>query len=229
MEQSKRAISRRNINGKVKTNKKQCSAILFSCLFIQGLVLLLRLNQSVISNLDHQNKLQAKSSFSAVTMETKRQKTKSFYAEPEVKVRGLDNKRYHLVFSTSCSKNDWQSYLFFYLAMTTRQDGDITHIVSGCDPETEAEMRRLHEEQHTEAMSTNFLIHFTPDFAIKNRFQKTKYWNKPFGVKHWLEHRFGYSWDTEINEVAESTEYDDDVSPCKADSISLVITPSYNY
>lgn len=128
-------------------------------------------------------------------------------------VEDTDNNRYHLVFSTSCSKMDWQAYLFFYLALAHKQQGDVTHIVSGCkDQETEEELRKLHEEQHTEAMNENFHIHFTPDFSDKTQFQLTKYWNKPFGLKHWLEHRFGYRYDLDKGDVAEPTEYDDDVS-----------------
>eukprot|EP00555_Chaetoceros_dichaeta_P015650 CAMPEP_0198256776 /NCGR_PEP_ID=MMETSP1447-20131203/6595_1 /TAXON_ID=420782 /ORGANISM="Chaetoceros dichaeta, Strain CCMP1751" /LENGTH=351 /DNA_ID=CAMNT_0043943487 /DNA_START=14 /DNA_END=1069 /DNA_ORIENTATION=- len=37
-------------------------------------------------------------------------------------------------------------------------------------------------------------------------FEDTKYWNKPFGVKHWLEHKFGYK-----NEGDVSTPFDDDI------------------
>jgi type II secretory pathway component PulJ len=125
----------------------------------------------------------------------------------------IDNNRYHLAFSTSCSKKDWQSYLFFYLAMAHKQQGDVTHIVSGCkDQQTEDELRQLHNEHHTQAMSENFHIHFTPDFSDPTNFQVTKYWNKPFGVNHWLENRFGFRYDLEKGDVAESTDYDDDVS-----------------
>jgi hypothetical protein len=132
--------------------------------------------------------------------------------------------RYHLVFSTSCSKNDWQSYLFFYLAMAIQQSGEVTHIVSGCDPQKQAAMEKRHHEQHTKAMNTNFKIHFTPDFSVKEKFETTKYWNKPFGVKHWMEHRFGYSWDTENDSIlSESNDYDDDVSFFKIDTERLVV------
>lgn len=123
-----------------------------------------------------------------------------------------DKNNYHLVFSTSCSKKDWQSYLFFYLAMAHEQSGDVTHVVSGCqDQETEDEIRQMHEEQHTKAMSENFHIHFTPEYSNKKDFQTTKYWNKPFGVRHWLEHRFGFEYDKSKADVAKPTEYDDDV------------------
>jgi hypothetical protein len=117
--------------------------------------------------------------------------------------------KYHIVFSTSCSyQHDWQSYLFFFHAMIHNQPGDVTRIVSGCNDEQEQIMRQLHEKQFS-IMNPNFLIHFTPEFGKQLEgvsFQDTKYWNKPFGLKHWLEHRFGYRYEGDI-----STEYDDDI------------------
>lgn len=120
-----------------------------------------------------------------------------------------DAYNYHVVFSTSCSySHDWQSYLFFYHAMLHEQPGDVTRIVSGCSPEQEQEMRAQHESQFS-IMNPNFLIHFTPEFGKQLEgvsFQQTKYWNKPFGLKHWLENRFGYKYEGDI-----STPYDDDI------------------
>jgi hypothetical protein len=128
-----------------------------------------------------------------------------------------DNTKYHVVFSTSCSySHDWQSYLFFFHAMLHSQPGDVTRIVSGCSPEDEATMTRLHKEQF-EVMNPNFLIHFTPEFGKQLNdkgfnYQQTKYWNKPFGLRHWLQHRFGYSWDpTGKDKSGLNTPYDDDI------------------
>ncbi|KAL3910480.1 MAG: hypothetical protein SGARI_002103, partial [Bacillariaceae sp.] len=92
--------------------------------------------------------------------------------------------------------------------MLHNQPGDVTRIVSGCDDEQEKIMKDLHEKQFS-VMNPNFLIHFTPEFGKQLEgvsFQQTKYWNKPFGLKHWLEHRFGYRYEGDI-----STEYDDDI------------------
>jgi hypothetical protein len=120
-----------------------------------------------------------------------------------------DGQKYHVVFSTSCSyQHDWQSYLFYFHAMLHNQPGDVTRIVSGCDDEQEKIMRELHEKQFS-IMNPNFLIHFTPEFGKQLEgvsFQQTKYWNKPFGLKHWLEHRFGYRYEGDI-----STQFDDDI------------------
>lgn len=92
--------------------------------------------------------------------------------------------------------------------MMHQQPGDVTRIVSGCDAEQEAIMRDLHEKQFS-IMNPKFLIHFTPEFGKQLEgvsFQQTKYWNKPFGLKHWLENRFGYRYEGDI-----STEHDDDI------------------
>jgi len=114
----------------------------------------------------------------------------------------------HVVFSTACSlQHDWQSYLFFFHAMMHKQSGTVTRVVSGCNDEQEQIMKKLHDEQIS-VMSDQFHIHFTPEFGkIPGRsYEVTKYWNKPFGVKHWLENVFGYQYEGEI-----STIYDDDI------------------
>ena len=122
------------------------------------------------------------------------------------------SENYHVIFSTSCNQKDWQSYLFFYLAMANKQPGEVTQIVSGCKDQQKEEMIARHKEQISGPMSKNFHIHFTPDYSTPKAFQTTKYWNKPFGVKHWMEHRFGYKYDTEKDDVAELTKFDNDVS-----------------
>ncbi len=118
--------------------------------------------------------------------------------EPEMQV----------VFSTSCSyQHDWQSYLFFFHAMLHKQPGHVTRVVSGCTEEQEKELAKLHQQQIV-IMNEQFHIHFTPEFGkVEGRsWQTTKYWNKPFGIKHWLEHKFGYKYEGEI-----STPHDDDI------------------
>jgi len=113
-----------------------------------------------------------------------------------------------VVFSTSCSiKHDWQSYLFFFQAYLHQQPGNVTRIVSGCTEEQQQEMLRIHEEQIS-IMNERFHLHFTPEFGkIEGRsWEVTKYWNKPFGVKHWLENKFGYRYEGDV-----STPFDDDI------------------
>jgi len=121
----------------------------------------------------------------------------------------------HVVFSTACSlSHDWQSYLFFFHAYFHKQKGTVTRIVSGCSPEDEIKMKKLHEELFS-VMNPNFLVHFTPEYGKQLAsegvsYQKTKYWNKPFGLRHWMEHRFGYVWDDDDSKIT-VPEYDDHI------------------
>ena len=113
--------------------------------------------------------------------------------EPEKVIR---NDHHHLIFSTSCdSKQDWQGYLFFYQAMIVGQDryGNITRIVSGCDPMEEKEVQEQFDSL-IQPMSKKFHLHFTPQYGKVpgKSWQLTKYWNKPFGIKHFLEHVLGF-------------------------------------
>ena len=107
--------------------------------------------------------------------------------------QGSDPK-YHTVFSTDCGRfQKWQSYLLFYSAFKVKQQGTITRIASGCTlDEVEAE-KEFHADiaQH---MSSNFKVHFTPDFSVvkdkngEDTGDRYVYFNKPFGLLHWMEH-----------------------------------------
>jgi hypothetical protein len=102
-----------------------------------------------------------------------------------------EDDNYHIVFSTGCSPfQDWQAYVFFYYAWKVKQPGQITQIVSGCPEEKQELMRKFHQEK-VQPFSDRFHLHFTPDYsdiAEKN----FKYFNKPFGVRHWMENVMGY-------------------------------------
>lgn len=95
---------------------------------------------------------------------------------------------HHIIFSTGCTTfQDWQSYTFFYHAMKAGQPGHVTRIASGCKPEEAEERQRLHKER-IEIMSNRFYLHLTPDFmGLKPGF-RYKFFNKPYGVRHWMEH-----------------------------------------
>ena len=110
--------------------------------------------------------------------------------------------QYHLVFSTACSQSqDWQSYLFFYHVYTSGQPGNVTRIVSGCrTAHEEASMREWFRTTIQEPMKgqDRFHIHFTPDYGqyLKPQVRPYKYFNKPLGTLHWMEHALGYSYTT---------------------------------
>lgn len=101
---------------------------------------------------------------------------------------------YHIVFSTDCSGyQKWQSYLLFYSAFKVDQPGTVTRIASGCSEEEEAAERNF-QDAISKHMSTNFKLHLTPHFSKvkdaegKATTKKYLYFNKPFGLLHWIEH-----------------------------------------
>jgi hypothetical protein len=84
--------------------------------------------------------------------------------------------------------------VFFYHAMKVKQPGNITRIVSGCDAKQTKELEIFHQEHIQNTMSDSFRLHFTPDYSrvrlSEGKFAY-KYMNKPFGLKHWMEHGLG--------------------------------------
>lgn len=106
--------------------------------------------------------------------------------------------KYQLTFSTDCGAYQrWQSYLMFYSAMVVNQPGYVTRIASGCTDEEAAEEQRWHDEHIKSKMSERFLLHLTPHFSkVKDENGKETgknydFFNKPYGMKHWMEHGEG--------------------------------------
>ena len=115
--------------------------------------------------------------------------------------------QFHLVFSTGCSVfQDWQSYVFFYHVHKSGQSGKVTRIVSGCTTEQRSTLEKLHKEQ-IQSISMDFMVHFTPDYTFVKPGTEFKYFNKPFGMKHWMEHALGY----DPKSQSTSTKYDDTI------------------
>lgn len=103
-----------------------------------------------------------------------------------------DNTRYHLIFSTDCSPyQHWQSYLVYYTAMKVKQPGHVTRIASGCQDEEAAAMQEWFAT-NVQGMSQRFHLHMTPYFSgVKDDKGESvgdyKFFNKPFGLRHWME------------------------------------------
>ncbi|KAL7531047.1 hypothetical protein ACHAXR_007925 [Thalassiosira sp. AJA248-18] len=105
------------------------------------------------------------------------------------------NATLHIIFSTDCgSFQHWQSYLFFHAALKVQQPGYVTRIASGCTDEQLEEEKKWHYEHIQSKMSDRFRVHFTPHFSgvkdpetgeVKGDY---KFFNKPFGLKHFLEY-----------------------------------------
>ena len=109
----------------------------------------------------------------------------------------IQNVHYHIVFSTGCSLyQDWQSFVFFYQAMAVNQPGTVTRIVSGCNEEDEKTLQGIFDSQIAPMAPDRFKIHFTPDFSkIKGQNTNFVYFNKPFGMRHWLQNQLGFPHD----------------------------------
>jgi hypothetical protein len=103
---------------------------------------------------------------------------------------------YHTIFSTGCSIfQDWQSYVFFYHVMQSGQEGHVTRISSGCSAEDEKKLKAVFSDEiKSMRADKNHHLHLTPDFSLVPKKDKKafKYFNKPFGVRHWMENALGY-------------------------------------
>ena len=99
---------------------------------------------------------------------------------------GAGEDEFHVVFSTDCSAyQHWQSIACFYSAQRVGQRGTLTRIASGCTPEEEQDVGALHR-----LLPAQFQVHFTPDFKEdKKSGKRYDFYNKPFGILHWLKHR----------------------------------------
>lgn len=102
---------------------------------------------------------------------------------------------YHTIFSTGCSIfQDWQSYVFFYHVFRSGQEGHITRIASGCKIEDKIKLEEMFQKEIKSMRPGTHHLHQTPDFSNipKKEKKKFKYFNKPYGVRHWMEHALGY-------------------------------------
>ena len=146
--------------------KTKCGFGFFVVIFIAFAVLLVGLNLSVIVGQSTQL-LQTNNQEGG-------QSLKTLSGENVNALSNVKESQVHVVFSTSCGvKQDWQSYLFFFIAMIQMQQGTVTRIVSGCDPEQEAEMSKIFQEKIA-IMNENFYLHFTPEFGkIPGKNQET--------------------------------------------------------
>mmetsp|Transcript_18234 Transcript_18234/g.39456 ORF Transcript_18234/g.39456 Transcript_18234/m.39456 type:complete len:642 (+) Transcript_18234:3-1928(+) len=134
--------------------------------------------------------------------------------------------RLHVVFSTDCGTfQHWQSYLLFYSALRVGQPGRVSRIASGCKDGEEREASEWFDA-HVRPMSSRFGIHFTPHFStVKD--EKTgeekgnyKFFNKPFGLRHWLENGDGMGVDKDTGRMK-----DEDVVVILIDPDMLFLRP----
>jgi hypothetical protein len=116
---------------------------------------------------------------------------------------------YHVVFSSSCTdQQDWEAWVLFYHAWKVNQPGNVTRIVSGCNPERAAKLQE-HHDLYVSRLSARFHLHLTPDYSrlhLENGKLPYKYMNKPYGLKHWMENALHIS-----NATVDNSPHKDDV------------------
>lgn len=100
---------------------------------------------------------------------------------------------YHVVFSTGCSIfQDWQSYVFFFHVLKSGQQGHVTRIASGCKDDEAKDLRRVFKEEIEPMAPGRLHLHLTPEYGKIKPGLSFKYFNKPFGMRHWMENGLGY-------------------------------------
>lgn len=191
----------RSIGSGQGRKRKSFAALVFLLLFLSLLGIMLITALSLPHILDATTSVQHGPHLDAL----------QFFAAAASRRSDEEDPTIHLVFSTSCSRfQHWQSFAFFYHAWRVKQPGTVTRIVTGCKAEEEEEVRR-HFDGHVAPLSDGFRLYFTPDFSELNKgnYQTTKYFNKPFGVRSWLESAVGFP----------------DVSQETRDSIFVIMDP----
>jgi peptidyl serine alpha-galactosyltransferase len=122
---------------------------------------------------------------------------------PEAALGSSDDSRpdYHIVFSTSCTEQQhWESYVFFYHCFRVQQPGSVTRIASGCSETEAAELQAFHEQfiaPMADPAMQQFALHLTPDYSrvrLSEGKYAYKYMNKPYGLRHWMEHKLQLHW-----------------------------------
>lgn len=132
-------------------------------------------------------------------------------------VKDTDGQVYHVIFSTDCGTyQHWQSYMTFYRAMKVKQPGYVTRIASGCTPEERTVIEDWFDN-NIRHMSDRFRLLLTPHFSqVKdengNVIGDYKFFNKPHGLKFWLEH-------------SDLLDYDNGDFPTSKDDIVILIDP----
>ena len=95
--------------------------------------------------------------------------------------RAGGSSKVHIVFSSGCNAyQSWQAELLAWSALRVGHTGPITRIASGCDEKTDyAALRR--------STNPNLRVHVTPKFDLGEGRMYFPFYNKPFGLQHWLK------------------------------------------
>jgi hypothetical protein len=98
----------------------------------------------------------------------------------------------HIAFSTGCSgSQEWQSYVLFHSILQSGQKGDVTRVASGCS-DKELEVLIASHEKTIRTMSDRFHLHTTPNYSRVLKGSDYNFFNKPFGLRHWMQESLGF-------------------------------------
>jgi hypothetical protein len=87
----------------------------------------------------------------------------------------------HVVFSSGCTVyQQWQSELLAWSAKHVGHKGAITRIASGCDDKTDYDWLKR-------TTNSRLRVHVTPVFDLGEGKDYFPFYNKPFGLQHWLK------------------------------------------
>jgi len=99
-------------------------------------------------------------------------------------IPGYKEGQVHIIFSTDCGTfQDWQTLVLFHSAKRVKQNGPVTRIASGCDAQKKDILTNLYKKLYPD-----YHVHFTPDFMQTKTGKKYAFYNKPYGLEHWLEY-----------------------------------------
>jgi hypothetical protein len=108
---------------------------------------------------------------------------------------------FHIAFSTGCSPGqDWQAYALFYSILASGQPGHVTRVASGC---SDQELEALTASHLTtiQTMSDRFHLHTTPNYSRVIKGTDYNFFNKPFGLRHWMQTLLGFPTNTEHDDT----------------------------
>ena len=91
----------------------------------------------------------------------------------------------HIVFSTDClGFQSWQSEFLAITARSVGHEGKVTRIASGCTDEQRSAVERRMQEVDVGGLR----VHFAPKAGRMHDNKDYKYFNKPTGLLHFLQH-----------------------------------------
>jgi hypothetical protein len=107
----------------------------------------------------------------------------------------------HIAFSTGCSgSQEWQSYALFHSILQSGQKGEVTRVASGCS-DKELEVIQASHEKTIRTMSDRFHLHTTPNYSRVLKGSDYNFFNKPFGLRHWMQESLGFPNNTDHDET----------------------------